>query len=81
MSIKLTSKSASSINDYLNSTTVTGGTSGVVVDVVEVSATDGTDEIQYLLNIIRQEQIIQQQNFLMVKQLTSSLVRSSNGCC
>ena len=40
--IKLTSKSASSINDYLN-TTLTGGTSGVVADVIKVSATDGTD--------------------------------------
>ena len=41
-SIKLTSKSASSINDY-NNTTLTGGTSGVVAQCVGVSATDGTD--------------------------------------
>ena len=41
-SIKLTSKSASSINDY-NNTTLTGGTSGVTAEVVNVSATDGTD--------------------------------------
>ena len=40
--IKLTSKSASSIDDY-NNTTITGGTSGVVAEVVGVSATDGTD--------------------------------------
>ena len=40
--VKLTSKSASSINDYLNST-VTGGTSGLVAEVVGVSADDGTD--------------------------------------
>ena len=40
--IKLTSKSASSINDYLDGT-LTGGTSGVVADVVKVSAADGTD--------------------------------------
>ena len=41
-SIKLTSKSASSINDY-NNTTLTGGTSGVTAEVINVSATDGTD--------------------------------------
>ena len=41
-SIKLTSKSASNINDY-NSTTLTGGTSGVVAQCISVSATDGTD--------------------------------------
>ena len=41
-SIKLTSKSASSINDY-NNTIITGGTSGVTAEVVGVSATDGTD--------------------------------------
>ena len=40
--IKLTSKSASSIDDY-NNTTITGDTSGVVAEVVGVSATDGTD--------------------------------------
>jgi len=40
--VKLTSKSASSINTY-NGTTVTGGTSGVVAEVVGVAATDGTD--------------------------------------
>ena len=41
-SIKLTSKSATSIDTY-NNTTLTGGTSGVVAQVVGVSATDGTD--------------------------------------
>ena len=41
-SIKLTSKTASDINDY-NNTTLTGGTSGVVAQCVGVSATDGTD--------------------------------------
>ena len=41
-SIKLTSKSASSLSDY-NNTTLTGGTSGVTAKVVGVSATDGTD--------------------------------------
>ena len=41
-SIKLTSKSASSINDY-NNTIITGGTSGVTAEVIGVSATDGTD--------------------------------------
>ena len=40
--VKLSSKSASSLNDYLN-TTVTGGTSGLVATVIKVSATDGTD--------------------------------------
>jgi hypothetical protein len=40
--IKLTSKSASSINDY-NNTTLTGGTSGVVAQCIGVAATDGTD--------------------------------------
>ena len=40
--IKLTSKSASSISDYNNST-ITGGTSGVVAEVIGVDATDGTD--------------------------------------
>ena len=40
--VKLTSKSASSLNDYLN-TTITGGSSGVVAEVIKVSATDGTD--------------------------------------
>ena len=40
--VKLTSKSASSINTY-NGTTVTGGTSGVIAEVVGVAATDGTD--------------------------------------
>ena len=40
--IKLTSKSASDINDY-NSTTLTGGTSGVVAQCIGVSAADGTD--------------------------------------
>ena len=41
-SIKLTSKSASSLSDYNNST-ITGGTSGVIAEVIGVSATDGTD--------------------------------------
>ena len=40
--IKLTSKSASDITDY-NNTTLTGGTSGVVAQCVGVAATDGTD--------------------------------------
>jgi hypothetical protein len=40
--IKLTSKSASNINDY-NSTTLTGGTSGVVAQCIGVSVADGTD--------------------------------------
>ena len=40
--IKLTSKSVSNINDY-NSTTLTGGTSGVVAQCVGVSAIDSTD--------------------------------------
>jgi hypothetical protein len=40
--VKLTSKSASSINTY-NGTTITGGTSGVIAEVVGVAATDGTD--------------------------------------
>ena len=41
-SIKLTSKTASSLSDYNNSL-LTGGTSGVQAKVVGVSATDGTD--------------------------------------
>ena len=41
-SVKLTSKSASSINDYLN-TNLTGATSGVTAKVINVFATDGTD--------------------------------------
>ena len=41
-SIKLTSKSASDLSTY-NNTTLTGNTSGVVAKVVGVSATDGTD--------------------------------------
>src|SRR5210317_846156 len=40
--VKLTSKSASSIDTY-NGSTVTGGTSGVVAEVIGVEATDGTD--------------------------------------
>ena len=40
--VKLTSKSASSINDYNNST-ITGGTSGITATVIGVSADDGTD--------------------------------------
>ena len=40
--VKLTSKSAASLTTY-NNTTVTGGSSGVVADVVGVAATDGTD--------------------------------------
>ena len=40
--VKLTSKSASSINDY-NNTTITGGSSGVIAEVIGVSADDGTD--------------------------------------
>jgi len=40
--VKLTSKSASSILTYNNST-ITGGTSGVVAQVIGVAATDGTD--------------------------------------
>ena len=40
-SIKLTSKSASSIDVY-NNTTLTGATSGVIADVVGDSANDGT---------------------------------------
>ena len=40
--VKLTSKSASSISAYIN-TTVTGGTSGVVAEVIGVATTDGTD--------------------------------------
>jgi len=41
-SIKLTSKSAASLSTY-NGTTLTGNTSGVVAQVVGISATDGTD--------------------------------------
>ena len=41
-SIKLTSKSATSLSTY-NNTTLTGNTSGVVAKVIGVSATDGTD--------------------------------------
>ena len=41
-SIKLTSKTASSLSDYNNSL-LTGGTSGVQAKVIGVSATDGTD--------------------------------------
>src|SRR6056300_1454143 len=40
--VKLTSKSASDITTY-NGSTVTGGTSGVIAEVVGVDATDGTD--------------------------------------
>src|SRR6056300_360294 len=40
--LKLTSKSVASIDTYLN-TTLTGGSSGVVADIVGVAATDGTD--------------------------------------
>ena len=40
--VKLTSKSASDITTY-NGTTITGGTSGVIAEVVGVDATDGTD--------------------------------------
>src|SRR5210317_1446625 len=40
--IKLTSKSASSIDTY-NGSTITGGTSGVIAEVIGVAATDGTD--------------------------------------
>ncbi len=40
--VKLSSKSVSSLDTYLN-TTMTGGTSGLVATVVKVSATDGTD--------------------------------------
>ena len=40
--VKLTSKSAASINTY-NGTTITGATSGVIAEVVGVAATDGTD--------------------------------------
>jgi len=41
-SIKLTSKSASSLSTY-NATTLTGNTSGVVAKVIGVVVTDGTD--------------------------------------
>ena len=41
-SIKLTSKSASSVDNY-NNTKLTGGTSGVTANVIGVFATDGTD--------------------------------------
>jgi len=40
--VKLTSKSASSIDTY-NGSTITGGTSGVIAEVIGVAATDGTD--------------------------------------
>src|SRR5210317_1170848 len=40
--VKLTSKSASSVTDYID-TVVTGGTSGVTAKVVNAVATDGTD--------------------------------------
>ena len=40
--VKLTSKSISSLDTY-NNTTVTGGTSGVIAQVIGVAATDGTD--------------------------------------
>src|SRR6056300_328544 len=40
--VKLTSKSASSIDTY-NGSTITGNTSGVVAEVIGVEATDGTD--------------------------------------
>ena len=41
-SIKLTSKTATSLSTY-NSTTLTGNTSGVVAEVIGISAADGTD--------------------------------------
>ena len=41
-SIKLTSKTASALSTY-NGTTLTGQTSGVIAEVVGISATDGTD--------------------------------------
>ena len=40
--VKLTSKSAASLSTY-NGTTVTGGSSGVIAEVVGVEATDGND--------------------------------------
>ena len=40
--VKLTSKSAASLSTY-NGTTVTGGSSGVIAEVIGVEATDGTD--------------------------------------
>ena len=40
--VKLTSKSAASLSTY-NGTTITGGTSGVIAEVIGVEATDGTD--------------------------------------
>ena len=40
--VKLTSKSISSLDTY-NNTTITGGTSGVIAEVIGVAATDGTD--------------------------------------
>ena len=40
--VKLTSKSAASLSTY-NGTTITGGTSGVIAEVIGVEPTDGTD--------------------------------------
>tara|TARA_B100000085_G_scaffold88352_1_gene79728 strand:+ start:1789 stop:8022 length:6234 start_codon:yes stop_codon:yes gene_type:complete len=51
--IKLTSKTASSVTDYVGST-LTGGTSGITAKVVNAVATDGTDPdtlfVKYLTN-------------------------------
>ena len=57
------------LDDY-NNTTITGGTSGVIAEVVGVAVLLMVlIQIQYLLNIIKQEQIILQLYFQMVKQL------------
>src|SRR6056300_365514 len=61
--VKLTSKSNSTITDYIGKT-LTGGTSGVTAKVVNAVTTDGTDP-DTLLQIV---QIIQQLHFQMVKQ-------------
>ena len=65
--VKLTSKSAASLTTY-NNTTVTGGSSGVVADVVGVATQTVLILILYLLNTIKQV-LIKLQLFLQtVKQ-------------
>ena len=80
-SIKLTSKSATSLSTY-NNTTLTGNTSGVVAQVIGVSVTDGTDPDTLFIKYDKTGTDNACYRFYsMVKQLHQMQQASNNCCC
>ena len=72
-SIKLSSKSASSLSTYLNST-LTGGSSGVQGFVTKVDVTDGTDPDTLYIRYTKTAQIMQKLFLMTVKQHHQQMV-------